>query len=327
MPGYKILKEQDYVLTFKEKGKERKRTKQKDSDFENDLVDYGKIFDLLEDKPRFEQGIANLSKDLWDHYRRITKTKDNEPTKSLPFGNLFTRCLGLEAMQNGFKFQQNLEADTDFNTVPNKFKLTMNDQYVGYLIQHKFFWKDSIAADHGEHSHSLQWLVIARELNGQTTSMAHELYSRSVDYYRRDGRNLTTTLWETLVDCFPSIGGGAKVGSTTTDSYRSPNNVTRLLIGYGNDLNPINDHFLSHYLSTKYSKKSLVEITPTSQIKFKDLYTDDNTHTDWERGTEEFNKARLNRKKVTNTDPESFSKRTATSHTFHGKSGFLYTGS
>ncbi|MFJ3259565.1 hypothetical protein ACIPK7_04875 [Pseudomonas sp. NPDC086581] len=324
MPGYDIIKELNFLLTEKKKDQPREILVNKQQ-LENDRHDYGIIYDLLENRDAFITAINELSKELWTNYRIITNqvTRFYQPIHCPP-GNLFTRALGMTARACNFTFQQGLSADTDFNSVPIGVKLTGGDPYIGYLIRRKLFWKDSISADHGEHSHSIQWLAIARRLNGQTISPIDDLYSRVVDYWTMKKTD-NINLWQFLVDCFPLDGGGARDPDTrlVTNSFRSPNNITRHLISYPR-FQPRENHFISNYLCMRYANRNWAtavnQNTPTAKVKFANIKVDDSTQTDWKRS--EFATARLIRKQI--SDDNRFSDRTLHEVVFHDTPGYLY---
>ncbi|WP_242206442.1 MULTISPECIES: LirA/MavJ family T4SS effector [unclassified Pseudomonas] len=317
-----VPSEMNFVLTEKKPEKDRSRAA---ATPETDRADYDLIFDFLENKQKFEPALSRLSALMWSHYRMFTLQTDVTPGKAKPPGNLFTRALSLVAHQYQFTFQQGLVAETDFNTVPLSVKLTESDPYIGYLIRHKIFWKDVIATDHGEHSHSLQWLVLARELTGKTTSPIAELYARSVDYYSWVDKKFGINLWQLLVDCFPLDGGGARGDVLTTDTYRSPNNVTRHLLGYSKKLAPLKGHFISDYLSRRYKHRNWVVLKPNSggaaTVDFKKITAPELTP-DWARGTTKFSEARLKRSAVAHDNP--FSDRSKIAVNYHQAPGFIY---
>ncbi|QYD72975.1 hypothetical protein KZJ38_25185 [Paraburkholderia edwinii] len=319
----KLMTEMRFVLTEKKPNEDRKRAPQTEIDRESEMKDYACIYDFLENKQKFEPALSRLSALMWSHYRMMTLQDSQAPLgKSIPTGNLFTRALGLVAHQHGFTFQQGLAAETDFNTVPISVKLTKSDPYIGYLIRHKLFWKDVIATDHGEHSHSLQWLVLARELSGRTTSVISDLYARTVDYYAFKDEVLGVNLWQFLVDCFPLDGGGTRdaAGSLLTDSYRAPNNVTRHLIGYANNLKPLKGHFISDYFCRRYKKRGWVELKGSS-VNFK-AFEQSEGNADWVRGTTKFNEARLKRTGLAHDN--AFSSRVGHEVVYHQAPGKLY---
>lgn len=331
MPGYEVISKYRFLKTKKEKGKDREIVKQDSDALDADYRDFGKIYDLFENLDSFKAGLGTVSALLWENYRTITNQRNQRlytPVPPPPPGNLFTRCLGMLAHQYGFTFQQGLSAETDFNTAPIGTTLIAGDPFIGSLIRAKLFWKDAISADHGEHSHSLQWLVAAQLLNGQTTSTIPDLYSRTVDYWIMSRGVDTINLWQLLVDSFPATGTTARDPDKRllTDSWRCPQNVTRYLLGNGNGFQPIAGHFVSNYLYKRYSNRNWISITTnketnTSKMNLANIYTDTaaKAKEGWKQG--EVNPARLTRKTVT---PGDIGDRGVTEVVFHSAPGLLY---
>ncbi|WP_051390751.1 LirA/MavJ family T4SS effector [Paraburkholderia mimosarum] len=331
MPGYEVISKYRFLKTKKEKGKDREIVKQDGDALDADYRDFGKIYDLFENLDSFKAGLETVSGLLWENYRTITNQRNQRlytPVPPPPPGNLFTRCLGMLAHQYGFTFQQGLSAETDFNTAPIGTTLIAGDPFIGSLIRAKLFWKDAISADHGEHSHSLQWLVAAQLLNGQTTSSIPDLYARTVDYWIMSRGVDTINLWQLLVDSFPATGTTARDPDKRllTDSWRCPQNVTRYLLGNRNGFQPIAGHFVSNYLYKRYSNRNWISITTnketnTSKMNLANIYTDTaaKAKEGWKQG--EVNPARLTRKTVT---PGDIGDRGVTKVEFHSAPGLLY---
>ncbi|QCP48946.1 hypothetical protein FAZ95_06970 [Trinickia violacea] len=331
MPGHEIIEEMKFLLTKKKKDEPREIVKQKTDVLQADYRDFGAIFDLFESQDRFKAGLAVVSKALWDNYRTITNQPSLHPHSAdsplVPApapGNLFTRCIGMLAQQYGFNFQHGLALDTDYNTAPNSVTLIANDLLLGTLVRTKLFWKDAISADHGEHSHSLQWLVAAQVLNGTTTTPVPDLYAKTVDYMVMSKGETSTRLWQLLVDCFPTTGGTRKETPLITDSFRCPQNVTRFLLGAGNDFAPIADHFVSNYLYKRYKNRNWMEIknqgTPNEKLDLKNIFVNpqEKSEEGWTQGK---NKARLTRTQVI---PKDIADRQVTEVNYHATAGFLY---
>lgn len=328
MPGYEVISSMKFLLTKKEKGQDREIVKQNAQQLDNDYRDFGKIYDLFENRDAFKAGLDRLSATLWQNYRTITNQVPKPGAVPPPApGNLFTRSLGITARQRNFTFQQGLTVETDFNSVPSSVTLIAGDPYIGTLIRSKLFWKDAISADHGEHSHSFQWLVAAHELNGQTTSPIPDLYARTVDYWiMRKGVD-SINLWQLLVDCFPTVGGARDPDPRLiTDSFRCPQNVTRFLLGKEHGFQAIPGHFISHYLFMRYKARSLYEIinpgAADAKMKLKDIYTDVQSKKDWKQLVS--NPARLKRTDVAEVPGKHIGDRNVQELTFHGRPGFVY---
>ncbi|MDH4565410.1 hypothetical protein E8E95_01780 [Pseudomonas sp. BN414] len=325
MAGYEKIKELKFLLTKKERGKDREIVIQSDHALNNYREDFGKIYDFLENQAYFKNTLTDVSRMLWEKYLLITN-QDKSALAAAPVpGNVFTRCLGLVAARYNFNFQQGLTADTNFNTVPIGITLVDGDLFIGTLIRNKLFWKDAISADHGEHSHSLQWLAIAYALTGQTTAPIHDLYAKSVDYWLMSKDSPNINMWQFLVDCFPLTGGARDPDPLlTTSSFRSPQNVTRYLLGKDNKFQPLKQHFLSHYLFKRYKARNWVQIVnpkaKNASLKLSDINPQMQGKADWQKGAT--NAARYTRTGVTQVT--NILQRNTEDVCFHGKSGILY---
>lgn len=295
MVGYEIMKERKFRLTRKEKGQPRGFVVQDDEILDKDIWDFGLIYDLFENKASFEAGLEKISSSLWYNYLRISGQK--HIAKASP-GNYFSRSLGVLATQYGFKFQDGLKLDTDFSSAPIGIMLVGNDMLIGSLIRKKLFWKDAISADHGEHTHSLQWLVAARELQTLVHRSIPDLYEKTVDYWSMPKGEPELSLWQFLVDSFPKVDNRARGSDqdSTTDSYRSPQNVTRFLLNKQNGYKPIQGHFVSNYLYRRYANRSWFEKDGNVESGFMGIKVD--TDQKEKDGWIFSNSARLVRKEI-----------------------------
>jgi hypothetical protein len=105
-------------------------------------------------------------------------------------------------------------------------------------------WKDSIAADHGEYTHRLQWLAIHYFLTekvgfkkDQFKSFYQSTIRAGTAKMRNNSEEQEAHLWDFLVDCFDvgakNIGQRDQVQAVKeymlSDSFRSPNVTTGIL--------------------------------------------------------------------------------------------------
>ncbi|MEL6529177.1 MAG: LirA/MavJ family T4SS effector [Pseudomonadota bacterium] len=210
------------------------------------LDGYATICEFLSDTARFETALNHISMRMWSAYRR-------DPSIS----NKFTRALSVVGSENGFYCANGHLATVD-SSRPMKFKLTGGDKELGYFLRNRLFWKDSMEAQHGEHSHSLQWLAIsAAKL--KTKIPITELYARSGDLSMTTVDKDQCRAWAWIADCFPvsmsEIGDATKLAkgkdTLTTKSYRSPQNIMNFLLKDGK---AIKNHFVSEYLFRRYNK-------------------------------------------------------------------------
>lgn len=136
------------------------------------------------------------------------------------------------------------------------------DTEFGKVLRAGEVWKDSIAFNHGEYTHRLQWLAIAKHFEGQyAQSTMLRLYKCSGNPIKSAVRGtieglqladkkvtISGALWNFLVDCFPTndqnglsfcpdapITGSATTDPNTfkyagrADSFRSPDRVMAML--------------------------------------------------------------------------------------------------
>ena len=225
------------------------------------LDGYSAICAFLSRNADFERALTDVSRRLWHAYL-------NDPSQS----NKFTRALSVVSSQLGFSVRQNYLPTVQSSPTrvtdssPMKFKLTGNDSGLGFFLRNKLFWKDSMEALHGEHSHSLQWLAIA-VAKLDTALPIPQLYSQSGAFVMSgtdSGAKTSIHLWAWLADSFPpsmSKFGDVKVlagnkDNLTTNSYRSPQNITSHLVPLAG---PINGHFVSHYLYYRYDNRKWIK--------------------------------------------------------------------
>jgi len=133
-------------------------------------------------------------------------------------------------------------------------------------------WKDSIAFDHGEYTHRLQWMAIAFHFNFPNARLK-QLYTSSVppgseraDFIESRGDPKPKTMWDFVVDCFSSVTADhydpipAVRTRIVSDGFRSPNVFTR----YFRDCP--DTPFISKYLHSSRAKLQL-----TADDKFEGL--------------------------------------------------------
>jgi hypothetical protein len=105
----------------------------------------------------------------------------------------------------------------------------------------------------------LQWLALADEF-GPRASAFYDLLPE----YASSSKTGSIPLWSFLADCFPTTKKAEE--NLLSDSYRSPQMITRHLIGKPD---PVDDHFVSFYLGYVYKQRELVsyDVTKDKQIK------------------------------------------------------------
>jgi hypothetical protein len=230
----------------------------------NQIERFAKIAHFLSTEYLINNYMAYLSREIWLHY------------KSLPCNgsNLFSRALWLCAHKHGFKYS-NSESAEHSEARAFQIKLIDADNGLGWLLRNKLFWKDSMHNYHGEYSHALQWLMIARRFN-----WASAAYSACANYAAKDKDGEYCPLWSWLADCFPTDRAPAspvfKNNETLhSDTFRSPQFITKSLLGE----KPIKDHFISHHLWMRYTKRKwLADGHITGNSKGHALSKNETTH-------------------------------------------------
>ena len=228
---------------------------------EDDVIQgMAEVVVFLCDTNRFNTALDTVSRDLWGIYVTLPRVMRNK----------FTRALGLLATSKGFTYQEHLSADTTrsgkSHGTPIGVKLIAGDPFLGYLLRHRLFWKDSMDLWHGEHSHSLQWLAIAQAFPGTPwgTLSVPDLYACTADFGGAAmGETRAIRAWQWTSDCFPTsladnsetLKNGEKLVS---DSYRSPQVITDYLLGKATK-QPIQGHFVSNYLFHRYKNRGWVQ--------------------------------------------------------------------
>ena len=292
------------------------------------LDDVAAIAAFLCNPAQFEAALEQVSSSLWFCYM-------GQPAQSK---NKFSRALGMVAENAGFRISTTAGADTGnsgrLSKEPLEIKLIGSDKVFVDMLQGGLFWKDSMNLRHGEYSHALQWLAVAKEFGRRAVAV----YKSTADFKSENG----VLLWSWLADCFPSnaAGGDEKISAKTaetlkSDTFRSPQRITDYLIG---QVDPLPDHFVSYYLQATYKRRGLLHYKQpkhdTNAPKVAD-YGDLPGHMkEWHKPARwdgaPGNDNRLLRKTTgagTGTEPEPApvaTKTDATRMTFHGQTGNFY---
>jgi len=155
------------------------------------IAKLAQLLDLLsnpQQKTEFENGLRDLSKAIWVNYN-AEGIKDKT--------NRFTSSIIKAGESLGFACQDNVV-----------FVGALEGAAFGANLRGHVLWKDSFALDHGEFSHSYQWLVAGRKFNWQTgtATLYGELADMrsSVPLFVIDNGKLAfrrAPMWEYLVDC------------------------------------------------------------------------------------------------------------------------------
>ena len=326
--AYKALTNSKNKLKYTRTKQERESRAKVTLKYQDYADGYATICEFLSHETKFMDNLKIISAKLWAAYIR-------DPSRS----NKFTRALSMVGQQYGFKVHNMLQATED-TSLPMRFKLAGADKGLGWLLRNNLFWKDSMNAFHGEHTHSLQWLAIAEE--GLTLKVPlTDLYAKSANWSLaktpdKDGDRCLA--WQWVADCFPTerkkLGEATKILETNhnlhSDSFRSPQFIMKKVLPLSG---PIEGHFVSHYLDRRYKKRGWgktlegkIDVTDGGDSKVYAL--DEKKMENWNKSTSPLSKdARLIRK--TEVDPrigENPSKplKEGKYEVFHGVPGMLY---
>lgn len=230
------------------------------------LNDYAAIAAFLCDDASFTTNLNLVSVDLWNHYRALPHYVRNK----------FSRALGKAAVGANFNFSNNYN-NYDKHGAPMAVMLIAGDPQLGWMLREKLFWKDSMNLRHGEFSHAVQWLTIAKWA-GTTTPVA-DLYSYTGCFRAnaidpsKGGEKQQPSMWQWLADCFPSDMKKAANATVFTNketlesqSFRSPQAISDYLL-MGNRAGPLPGNFLSNYLYWRYKNRNWLK---EEYLKFND---------------------------------------------------------
>jgi hypothetical protein len=162
--------------------------------------------------------------------KQIIRTELNRP--DLPDQEFVRRYhfgKTLREIESQFGFSNTGKIFTGFVPVPTFIE----------MIQNMETWRDSIAFDHGEYTHRLQWMAIVFHFN-YSRARLRDLYVGTQKKAVAPGKMLDSAnrerdvyLWDFVVDCFSSVSvnvydaNGMIETHIVSDSFRSPNNFTR----------------------------------------------------------------------------------------------------
>lgn len=209
----------------------------------NDQVlaaDYARIAVFLSDEQKWKPELALLSESLQEEYwARAFYGQSNRLSAAI---SKVGSHLGFSNYTNGIV----MAGFTD----PNVFV-----QYV----QKGSFWKDAVSSNHGEYSHSLQWLTLgmaAKEKRLSLYSSISSLFTKSVNYRSKDPFFIPARdqpdriyLWDFLVDCFDFGPQDPDYTSNiVTHTARSPTHFNTIVQG--------SDTWIGRHLQGRYAKRN-----------------------------------------------------------------------
>ncbi|MBM0107765.1 hypothetical protein JM946_23720 [Steroidobacter sp. S1-65] len=176
-------------------------------------ADYAEIAMFLSVEQRWGPEVARLSGFLEEEYWVQT---------AKGFSNRLSTAISTVGAQLGFSNYSNGIVMAGF-TDPGVF--------TSYVSKGSF-WKDAVSSNHGEYSHSLQWLTLGLAAAGKRLSLrttASYLFKNAVAHqsdkeFVVPGRNQPSKiyLWDFLVDCFDFGPDPDWQANTATHTARSP---------------------------------------------------------------------------------------------------------
>lgn len=241
-------------------------------------ADYATIAVFLSNQDVFEKALTDLSAALWGHYRALARSADDDEAQKQTGAtrNKFTLAMRAEGSKHGFGMASHDVVDTSRMVLVGAID---GDTYLA-RVKAGMFFKDMMDLKHGEHTHTLQWLAIARSC--KLTNNAVDLYKNilaveaktkivvpgfKIGKGAEQGAIPHVTLWAWLVDCFPvdTAKGGIlpTQESLFTAYYRSPQVVNKHLMNLDKD-----DHFLSLYLRYRYQRRNWLKQVKKGQTAY-----------------------------------------------------------
>lgn len=203
-------------------------------------ADYARIAVFLSVEKLWQPGMAAASDMLQDQYQYHVIKRH---------GNRLTSAISAAAKSLGFSPYAQGVILAGFTSVE-----TFKD-----YVKKRAFWKDAVSSNHGEHSHSLQWLAIGIAARGKQdlslTKPVSTLYQYAVDFsstqtFLHSGRGEQATIYlrDFLVDCF-DFGTQQPDYKTNihTQTARSPTYVNKYLFQ--------SDLWIGKYLTTRYDTR------------------------------------------------------------------------
>lgn len=226
--------------------------------------EFAKILAFLTNNPLFEKVLAEVEQDIEKEMVKLedeeekVRQQSNNPQFKIPnkLTSVFHKLFG----EYG---------SPEFPKCHNVVLVGSSGDVFGGIISNGMLFKDGTGPGHGEHSHTIQWLVMAKARSQKLLETKQNMYtlycasagpgtlgSKKLLWFDDKGQYVEmggTTYWNFLVDCFsiPSQGNYKESGSDNilSSSYRSPGFLSkRLREGQG---------YLSKYLHKRLSLRDL----------------------------------------------------------------------
>lgn len=189
------------------------------------IDEYAQIAHYLSTDEPIQQ-LALVSADVWQDYNDPGQIGDLDAT------NRFTSALMACGRRLGFRSDLHYVYGAALSE-----KAFMDNVALGVL------WKDSFAPEHGEFSHTFQWLAIAKRFGwGPLTSTLYKNTTAKAIFKIKTRVGDTVEgvyqpLWSWLVDCFPDGRYSATVRATDiahefSSTFRCPNTVNTTVLSH-----------------------------------------------------------------------------------------------
>jgi len=206
---------------------------------------------FMADTTRFDKEFRKVSELLRQKYNAIA-ARDTQ-------SNVLTRAISEIAQQDyGFAAQDNV-VFAGF--------ISPTDITKDYISQ-GVLWKDGVGSQHGEYSHSLQWLTIG--MSGIVGATVADVYKQtvawrsSVDFNRPNGK-IKPYVWDFLVDCFSHGPDPDFRKNIVSQTCRSPSAFTHRMFAQTRTL------WISSLIRDRYRRKGIQEPTLSAPGADQDL--------------------------------------------------------
>ncbi len=198
---------------------------------------YARIACFLSNEAKMKDAIINLSLSLESAYWAIVKREGNG------VANKMTRAIA--AVGRDYGFSGDAGAVFSGYVVPYSFR---------QHVWQKRFWKDAVSSNHGEHSHSFQWLMIAQNLDIDASEYykfcceyrSTKVYLRPTSKDNPNDQIERLYLWDLLVDCFDYQLTPDWKENIVSHTARSPTHLNKMI--------HVSDCWLKDQLRARYMK-------------------------------------------------------------------------
>lgn len=167
-----------------------------------------------------------------------------------------------------------------FPRVQNVVLVGSSASVFGTIVSHGIHFKDATGPGHGEYSHTVQWLVIARAVSDKQLTLEKtvaEIYRESAGGLQALGKGKLIgqnaepqvyAYWNLLVDCFRADDLNLEesaLENLVSSTYRSPGYLTLSLRG-----GPLKQTFLAQHLGARYARRTPKETSKLTAEKLRE---------------------------------------------------------